>query len=69
MREDIEANSAVFEAPSSLPFALWPPYREIGLAAVAIELDLLGDDLGEELEDAIERGARYIASAALALAS
>ena len=34
-------------------------YREIGLAAVAIELHLLEDDLGEEMEDAIERGARF----------
>ena len=36
-------------------------YQDIGLAAVAIELDLIEEDLGEEMEDAIERGARYIA--------
>ncbi len=44
-------------------------YREIGLAAVAIELELLEDDLGQEMEDAIERGARFLAPLPLPLAS
>jgi hypothetical protein len=35
-------------------------YRDIGLAAVAHELDLSADDLEPKLSEAVKRGARYI---------
>ena len=35
-------------------------YRDVGLAAVAQELDLSADDLEPELSEAVKRGARYI---------
>jgi hypothetical protein len=35
-------------------------YRDVGLAAVAHELDLSADDLEPELSEAVKRGARYI---------
>jgi len=68
MREDYAAQET-FEAPAGKSRLLSRLYRDIGLAAVAIELDLLAETLDIELEDAIERGARYIAPIPLALAS
>lgn len=35
-------------------------YRDVGLAAVAGELELSADDLESELSEAVKRGARYI---------
>ena len=35
-------------------------YRDVGLAAVARELELSADDLEPELSEAVRRGARYI---------
>ena len=35
-------------------------YRDVGLAAVAHELELSADDLEPELSEAVKRGARYI---------
>jgi hypothetical protein len=35
-------------------------YRDIGLAAVARELDLPTDGLEPELSEAVKRGARYV---------
>ena len=69
MRQDLQTKPVSLEAPAGRSRLLSRMYREIGLAAVAIELQLLEEDLGEEMEDAIERGARYLASAPLALAS
>ncbi len=69
MRNEIDTQSATLEAPAGRSRLLSRMYREIGLAAVAIELCLLEDDLGEEMEDAIERGARYLAPLPLAMAS
>jgi hypothetical protein len=68
MRQEADGMFATLEAPAGGNRLLSRMYREIGLAAVAIELQLLEDDLGEEMEDAIERGARYLAPH-LALAS
>jgi hypothetical protein len=69
MRNDTPAVTQTLEAPAGHSRLLSRMYREIGLAAVAIELDLLEEDLGEELEDAIERGARCLAPLRYALAS
>jgi hypothetical protein len=69
MRIDTPALNETLEAPAGSSRLLSRMYREIGLAAVAIELDLLEEDLGEEMEDAIERGARCLAPPAYALAS
>jgi len=68
MRQDT-VTQETFEAPAGKSRLLSRLYRDIGLAAVAIELDLLAEPLEIELEDAIERGARYIAPFPLALAS
>ena len=35
-------------------------YRDVGLAAVAHELELSADDFEPELSEAVKRGARYI---------
>jgi hypothetical protein len=35
-------------------------YRDVGLAAVARELELSADDLEPELSEAVKRGSRYI---------
>ena len=35
-------------------------YRDVGLAAVARELELSADDLEPELSEAVKRGASYI---------
>ncbi len=69
MRFDNPAHPQTIEAPAGGSRLLSRMYREIGLAAVAIELELLEEELGEELEDAIERGARFLAPQRYALAS
>jgi hypothetical protein len=70
MRCEAHSVEGVVEAPAGSSRLLQRLYRDIGLAAVAIELELLEeDDLGEDLEDAIERGARYLAPFTYALAS
>ncbi|MGO9740860.1 MAG: hypothetical protein ACLPN5_04985 [Roseiarcus sp.] len=69
MRNETVANVPTLEVSAGHSRLLSRIYRDIGLAAVAIELDLLEDDLGEEMEDAIERGARSMAPRQLPLAS
>jgi hypothetical protein len=69
MRIDTPAIPQTEEVPAGRSRLLSRMYREIGLAAVAIELNLLEEDLGEELEDAIERGARCLAPRPYSLAS
>ena len=69
MRQDHPAFPPTIEAPAGGSKLLQRIYHDVGLAAVAIELDLIEEDLGEEMEDAIERGARHIASLNLPLAS
>ncbi len=69
MRNETVANDPTLEVSAGHSRLLSRIYRDIGLAAVAIELDLLEDDLGEEMEDAIERGARFMAPRELPLAS
>jgi len=69
MRQEPPAPPQTFEAPAAGARLLARMHREVGLAAIAIELNLLEEDLGEEMEDAIERGARLLAEFSLALAS
>ena len=69
MRQDHAASPPIIEAPAGPSKLLQRLYHDVGLAAVAIELDLIEEDLGEEMEDAIERGARHIAPLNLPLAS
>ena len=69
MRIETQAPTQTLEVPAGRSRLLSRMYREIGLAAIAIELDLLEEDLGEELEDAIERGARCLAPLPYAMAS
>jgi len=70
MRHPNLASAPALEVNAGRSRLLSRIYRDIGLAAVAIELDLLTEDLGEEMEDAIERGARFMAPMPpLALAS
>jgi hypothetical protein len=69
MRYDFPAPAPTLEASAGRSRLLSRIYRDIGLAAVAIELDLLAEDLGEEMEDAIERGARFMAPTPLKMAS
>ena len=69
MRQDHPASPPTIEASAGRSQLLQRIYHDVGLAAVAIELDLIKEDLGEEIEDAIERGARHIASLNLPLAS
>ena len=68
MRQENPAYPPSLEASAGRQGLLSRIYRDIGLAAVAIELDVL-NDLDSELEDAIERGARFIAPVKLPLAS
>jgi hypothetical protein len=69
MRQEIRNSSLTLEAPAGRSRLLSRMYREVGLAAIAIELQLLEEDLGEEMEDAIERGARHLAPPPFAIAS
>ena len=69
MPHDHPASPPTIEAPAGRSKLLQRIYHDVGLAAVAIELDLLKEDLGEEMEDAIERGARFIAPRPLPLVS
>ena len=68
MSNDSAPNDTL-EAPAGRSQLLSRVHREIGLAAVAIELELLEEDLGEDMEDAIERGARFLPQFAYADAS
>ncbi len=63
------ASPEILEAPAGRSRLLSRMHREIGLAAVAIALELLEEDLGEDLEDAIERGARFLSRFPYAVAS
>jgi hypothetical protein len=69
MRQEIQTSLTMAESSENRGALPSRAYREIGLAVVAIALRLLEEDLGEELEDAIERGARHLAPLPLSLAS
>jgi hypothetical protein len=69
MRHDFSAIPDALEVPAGRSRLLSRLYRDIGLAAVAVELDLTAMDLEPELESAVQRGSRYLAPPTLALAS
>ncbi len=70
MRQNSMANSDVVEAPAGRSRLLSRLYREIGLAAVAVELELTREEMDQDVAQAVERGARYLLTRPqLALAS
>jgi hypothetical protein len=69
MRHDISAIPDVIEKPAGRSRLLSRLYREIGLAAVAFELDVDVEKLEPESYEAIRRGARYLNFELLDLAS
>ena len=60
MRHDVSAIPEVIEKPAGRSRLLSRLYHEIGLAAVAFELDIEPTDLGTESFEMIRRGARYL---------
>ena len=69
MRQEVTALSDVLERPAGRSRLLARLYHEIGLAAVAFELDVEVTDLPAESYEAIRRGARYLNFELLDLAS
>jgi hypothetical protein len=69
MRHEVNAISEVIEKPAGRSRLLSRLYHEIGLAAVAFELDVEPKELPPETFEAIRRGARYLNFELLDLAS
>jgi hypothetical protein len=69
MRHDFASIPDAIEARAGRSRLLSRLYREIGLAAVAVELELPAREFEPEIEQAIERGSRYLAPGPLELAS
>ena len=69
MRQDVVATTETIEKPAGRTRLLSRLYHEIGLAAVAFELDVEPADLPPESFEAIRRGARYLNFELLDLAS
>ena len=69
MRHDVATIPEVMEMPAGKSRLLSRLDHEIGLAAVAFELDVEIDDLAPESIDAIRRGARYLNFDLLEIAS
>ena len=69
MRHDVTAIPDVIEKPAGRSRLLSRLYHEIGLAAVAFELDVDVERLDPESYDAIRRGARYLNFELLDMAS
>ena len=69
MRHDFSSIPVAVEVPAGRSRLLSRLYRDIGLAAVAVELELPPRELEPDLQRSIERGTRYLAPAPLALAS
>jgi hypothetical protein len=60
MRHDLSAIPDAVEAPAGHRRLLARLYRDIGLAAVAGELNLPRQSLEPELKASVDRGARYL---------
>jgi len=69
MRHDVATIPDAIEQPAGRSRLLSRLYHEIGLAAVAFELDVEIHELEPEECDAIRRGARYLNFELLELAS
>ena len=62
MRHDLSAIPDAVESPAGRSLLLFRLYRDIGLAAVAAELKVVAKGLDAEVEESIDRGARYLAA-------
>jgi hypothetical protein len=60
MRHDLASIPEVLETRAGRTRLLSRLYRDIGLAAVAAELQLPAQDFDLEVGEAIERGSRYL---------
>ena len=69
MRHDLSAIPDALEIPAGRSRLLSRLYRDIGLAAVARELDLTSEGLEPDVVAAVERGSRYLDPREMALAS
>jgi hypothetical protein len=69
MRHDVSAIPEALEKPAGRSRLLSRLYHEIGLAAVAFELDVEPAELPPETFEAIRRGARYLNFELLDMAS
>ena len=69
MRHDVSEIPDVIEKPAGRSRLLSRLYHEIGLAAVAFELDVEPAELSAETCEAIRRGARYLNFELLDMAS
>ena len=69
MRHDVSAIPEAVEKPAGRSRLLARLYHEIGLAAVAFELDVEPSELPPEAFEAIRRGARYLNFELLDIAS
>jgi hypothetical protein len=69
MRQEMSAIPEVLEKPAGRSRLLSRLYHEIGLAAVAFELDVELSELPLDSGEAIRRGARYLNFELLDLAS
>jgi hypothetical protein len=61
MRQDLSAPPDVVEVPAGRSRLLSRLYRDVGLAAVAAELELPASAFDLDVGEALERGARYLA--------
>jgi len=62
MSQDIPANPQVLEQRAGESKLLSRLYRDVGLAAVAAELELQANALEPEIAEAVERGAPLLAA-------
>ena len=69
MRHDLASIPDALESRAGPSRLLSRLYRDIGLAAIAAELELPARDLEPDLEQSIERGARYLSPRSHDLAS
>jgi hypothetical protein len=60
MRQDLPADSPLLEQRAGQSRLLSRIYRDVGMAAVAAELDLELKALEPEIADAVQRGARVL---------
>lgn len=60
MRQDLASIPDALESRAGRSRLLSRLYRDIGLAAVAVELELPAREFEPELEKSIERGSRYL---------
>jgi len=61
MRQDLSATPDVVEVPAGRSRLLSRLYRDVGLAAVAAELELPASAFDLDVGEAVERGSRYLA--------